>query len=375
MKKVLIICNTDGALYNFRLPLIRRHIRDGFEVTTFSNDYDSYFHELIKEGCKPIKFNFHKSNSIISNGKVVMKALKEIKNIKPDIIHIYTLQPIILLSIPFRLAGYKNIYSTVTGLGSNFNINVKNYSIKQTLILLLLKFSFKANKSVLVQNNFDYNMFLEKKIVPKKKLFKTNGSGIDLKVENAIESLKESRIKSSMAEKIVLFPSRGLKEKGLEIFAQVAKIVTQIDSQFKFIHVGGLPEYMTKNEYLLFAKEHNFEVHGYQKNIDSYFRSCEIVLLPSMYREGTPKSLIEAIYFNKKIITSNIPGCQETVIHDCNGFLVEAGDVNSFVSFILKSPLLDEKLKNQANIYLLKKYDVENIYKTHLELYNKTKQL
>lgn len=375
-KKIAIICNTDGALYNFRKPLIELHVNDGWEVQTFSNDYDGYFPELKKINCTPNLIKFNQKNNFFENLSIIITAISLIRKYNPDIIHIYTLQPIVLLSIPLRFIGFKFIFSTITGMGRNFDIHEKPLSFKQKLILFILKLSFTANRKVHVQNNFDNDFLINHKVIPPKKIIKVNGSGmfIDNRIKDLTITEQNSDYKDVLDlnsnKKIILFASRGLKEKGLFHFAEAAKTISEINSDFQFVHAGGYPDFMTKLEYENFAQKHNYIVLGYVKHIKSLFNLSDVIILPSLYREGTPKSLIEAIYHNKIIITTDIAGCNETVINGANGWLCKPGYTNDLISKILKINRLDASLVNKTNNFLIKKYDIKKIYKLNKKMYD-----
>ena len=375
-KKIAIICNTDGALYNFRKPLIELHVNDGWEVQTFSNDYAGYFPELKKLNCTPNLIKFHQNNNFFENLTIIKTSILLIKKYNPDIIHVYTLQPIVLLSIPLRLLGFKFIFSTITGMGRNFDIHDKPLSRRQKLILFILKLSFMANRKVHVQNNFDKEFFLKHNVIPSKKLTKVNGSGMDIMNRNKdLSSMKENselakKLNLNSNKRIILFPARGMSEKGLFHFAESARIVSEITSDFQFVHVGGYPDFMSKIEYEDFAKNHNFVALGYIKNISSLFLLSDVIILPSLYREGTPKSLLEAIYFNKKIITNDVPGCNETVINGANGWLCKAGNTNDLIAKILRINKLDPDLVKKTNNFLIQEYDIKRIYELNKLMYH-----
>ncbi len=374
--KIAIICNTDGALYNFRKPLIQMHVNDGWEVHTYSNDYGNYFQELKNLKCEPNFVNFYQNNSLKQNIILVIRIISLLRKLKPDVIHIYTLQPIILLSIPLWICGFKNIFSTITGMGRNFDIYDKPLSKRQKFILFILKISLIVNKKIHVQNNFDKEFLLKYNVTSEIKLHKVNGSGID--ISNRSNDLKISeqnidfckKMNIGLDKKIILFAARGLKQKGLHQFAETSKIISSLSSDFLFLHAGGFPDNMTVVEYEDYAKNHNFLSLGYVKEIHNLFRIADIVVLPSLYREGTPKSLIEAIYFNKIIITNDIPGCNETVIDGANGFLTSPGNTNDLVSKILKTKNLDLSLVKKTNDFLLQKYDIVQIYDLNKRMYS-----
>jgi N,N'-diacetylbacillosaminyl-diphospho-undecaprenol alpha-1,3-N-acetylgalactosaminyltransferase len=373
--KIAIICNTAGALYNFRKPLIEFHVKDEWEVQTFSNSEGNYFPELKELNCTPNDIKFSQKNNFFNNLKIIFKSILLIKKFNPDIIHIYTLQPSILLSIPLRIIGFKSIFTTVTGMGRNFDIYDKPLSIRQKLILRLLKISFRANKKVIVQNNYDYNFLLNHNVISSNKIIKVNGSGMDISkrseklLQNDFNSEFQHIKNKGLDKKIILFAARGMKEKGLINFAESAKMVLKINPNFLFVHAGSYPDYMTKFEYEEFANKYNFTILGYTKNIESLFRISDVIVLPSLYREGTPKSLIEAIYYNKIIITNDIAGCNETVIDGANGWLTKAGSTNDLVSKILKVDELNVSMIKKTNDALINKYDIMKIYELNKSLY------
>lgn len=370
MNRIAIICNTDGALYNFRRPLLEKHLKTGVEVNTYSNDYDNYFKELKTIGCNPHKINFHVENNFMENIRVIISVVKYILNFKPNIIHIYTLQPIILLSIPLYFVGMRNVVSTITGMGRNFDILPKKINRRQRFILKLLKICLHFNKAVIVQNEVDFKMLLENRIVKKNKLIRTSGSGIEIPKNHDLSVTSKNHIEKNL-KKLVLFPARGIKEKGIDIFAEVAKAFSSIDNTFEFIHAGSYPKYMSESEYLEYAKMNNFKALGYLKNMTSLYEKCHVVFLPSMYREGTPKSLIEAIFYNKIIVTSRIAGCEETVIQGLNGYKCEPGNIFDFIACIKRTEEISDVQKTNTNKFLLQKYDVEDLFETHLHIYNK----
>ena len=189
-----------------------------------------------------------------------------------------------------------------------------------------------------------------------------------------LSSMKENselakKLNLNSNKRIILFPARGMSEKGLFHFAESARIVSEITSDFQFVHVGGYPDFMSKTDYEDFAKNHNYVALGYIKNIASLFLLSDVIILPSLYREGTPKSLLEAIYFNKKIITNDVPGCNETVIDGANGWLSKPGSTNDLVSKILKINDLNNDLVKKTNDYLVTKYNINKIYELNKLMY------
>jgi len=369
--KVLLIVNTDGALYVFRKPIINKLISLGHEVISISSE-SRYFGWLRELGVKPIALDFARhSVSPFQNLRLLIQLFWLIKRQRPDIVHSFTHKPAIYGSVAAWFAGVRSVFITITGLGTLFMRDDAKTKLLRWLLLIQYKFALRFATTVFFQNPDDMDYFISRKIIDPKKAVLTHGSGIDLEgfpcpsfdeVANAKKALGLELGLDLSSKKVVLFPARGVREKGFFEFYEAARMIHQlVPSGYVFIHLGlvdlASSSQISKHGIETFADSCGVCYLGYKDNIQDYMKASDVVALPS-YREGTPRSLIEALALGKVIVTTDAPGCRETVIDGWNGYLCNVSDVKSLSSKILA---VDELLINESVIrsrkYCEKKFD------------------
>jgi N,N'-diacetylbacillosaminyl-diphospho-undecaprenol alpha-1,3-N-acetylgalactosaminyltransferase len=383
--KILMIVNTDGALYVFRKPIISKLISLGHEVVSISSE-SRYFDWLRKLGVKPIALDFARhSVSPIQNFQLLIQLYRLIRQQCPDIVHSFTHKPAIYGTGGAWLAGVRGIFITITGLGTLFMRDDAKSKLLRWLLLVQYKFALQFATTVFFQNPDDMAYFISRKIIDPRKAVLTHGSGIDLE-EFPCPSLDEVALaKLSLGNelgvdlsgrKVVLFPARGVREKGFFEFYEAARIVNRLEPNgFTFIHLGlvdvASSSQISKDGIEKFAAECGVHYLGYKDNIQDYIKASDIVTLPS-YSEGTPRSLLEALALGKVIVATDAPGCRETVIDGWNGYLCKVGDAKSLAAKLLA---VDEdfifKAITRSRKYCEMKYDsiwlVELTVKSYLE--------
>lgn len=356
--KVLMVVNTDGALYIFRKPIIEKLVAEGHEVVTISPE-SRYFDKIRSLGARPISLGFSRESTAIHGNLALFKKLRAlIEEERPDIVHSFTHKPAIFASIAARFAGVKKIFVTITGLGNLFVRNDLKTRILKIALLLQYKFALRYVDTVFFQNPDDMAYFEKFRIVPEGRSFLTAGSGLDLqefelptpeKIISARNRLAEEVGVDLAKRRLVLFPARGTPEKGFFDFYEAAKIINKIEPDtYIFLHLGLVDAqgswHFSKEGLAKYAKECGVYYLGFKDDIQTYMCAADIVALPSKYREGTPRSLIEALGLGKVIVTTDMPGCRETVIDGWNGYLCAPGKINDFVSRILMVD--DDLIKN-----------------------------
>ena len=372
MKKVLMIVNTDGALYGFRKPIISKLISLGHEVVSISSE-GSYFDRLKELGVKPIALDFARhSVSPIQNFRLVVQLYGLIKQQRPNIVHNFTHKPAIYGTLAAWFAGVQGIFITITGLGMLFVHNDAKTKLMRWLLLAQYKFALNFVTTVFFQNPDDMAYFISRKIIDPKKAVLTFGSGVDLEefpcpslddIAHAKLNLGNELGIDLFDRKVVLFPARGVPEKGYFEFYEAAKIAYQLEpDNYVFMHLGlidlATTTHISKDGIEKFATECGVHYLGFKDNIKDYMTASDIIVLPSYYREGTPHSLIEALALGKVIITTDTPGCRETMIDGWNGFLCKVGDAKSLAAKVLA---VDDEFINEATTrsrkYCETKYD------------------
>jgi glycosyltransferase involved in cell wall biosynthesis len=279
----------------------------------------------------------------------------------------YTIKPVIYSGLILKFFKKISYYPLITGLGYAFS---KRNTIKQKIFkFLMIKLytqGLKSSNKIIFQNKDDQSLFLKLKIIKKKKISNVvNGSGVDLSLYP---------LTNLPSKPIFLMIARLLVEKGVREFVEAAKIVRLRFPNAKFQLVGGLdqnPLSISSKELHLWINQGNIEYLGELKSVQSILQSSKFFVLPS-YREGTPRSILEALSTGRPIITTDTPGCRETVIHEKNGLLVPVRNATALAKAMIK--LLNEKEENLKKMakesYLIakNKFEIDKVNKNMLKI-------
>ncbi|WP_104719459.1 N,N'-diacetylbacillosaminyl-diphospho-undecaprenol alpha-1,3-N-acetylgalactosaminyltransferase [Helicobacter pullorum] len=380
--KILFLSHTDSNLYRFRLPVMIALVKEGHQVVALVPKGEC-FEKFSKYNIKAINYPIQRSSLN------PLKALKTIQNIaeilkqeKPDIIHTFMLKPNIYGSFAAKIAGIPYVINSLTGLGS-FYIQK---SLKTTLLRILIEklnfFAFKIAKKVLFQNQDDLNLYVQKGLVPREKTILIKGSGIDTALFSPFsqDEIQQTRknLKIPQDKIIILMVARAILHKGIKEYYQTAKIITQQNPKILFLYIGGIDNgniAPITQDFL----ESNPQVHylGEKDNIKEWIGICDIFVLPS-YREGIPRTLLEAGSMAKPIITTNAVGCKEVVEEGKNGFLVPIGESEILAQKILElscNQALREQFGKNSQDKIRKEFSVETIVESYLKLYKEVKNV
>lgn len=367
IKKCVFIANAAFTLLNFRRELIRKLIDSGFEVVavcprvcalSHSDDVRSLFN-MIGVRHVPIDLNRQGLNPI-HEGKYFFNLFFFLQKEKPDLVLNYTIKPIIYGSIAAKLAGIKRISSNVTGLGYLFSDTSFKAKFLRSFVKLQYKAAFQCNDMVFFQNSDDLSLFRSMKLISDATSSKViNGSGVNLELfcpNHDIQKIPNSFI----------FIGRLLKDKGINEFIHAAKEIKHRYPGAVFRILGALddnPNSLTKEMLKSFQDEGFIEYISEKGDVLPYLRETEVFVLPS-YREGTPRSVLEAMAVGLPIITTDAPGCRETVINGENGILVAPRSVQQLVD-AMESLLINSELKSamgQASFRIVReKFDVHAV--------------
>lgn len=379
--KVLYVCNTDGALYKFRFPLLRELLSRNFEVMVVCSDTmhsDNYCKLLEDMSITVCRVDFDgRSMSLFKTIFLVLRLSKVLRDFKPDIVHSFTHKANVMnmLANFFSRSSSKN-YATITGLGFAYTNNTLKAKLAKFCLNSLYKWGGRVFSKIFVQNTDDYKFMAETGIIPVSRLGQTDGSGFDvsemLEIDQEISRQLRARLLDNYDNNVllVLMPGRSLFEKGVREFYDAARDISKVSKRFAFVHIGEdviNPSVGWSAEKL--ASSPYVQYDGFRSDIREYLSVADVVVLPS-YREGTPRVLIEALYEGKYIITTDAPGCRETVIDNWNGRLVEVGNYKDLVSKILEiesKSVPDVKQKAQNLFYA--KYDSSHVVEISLHAY------
>ena len=313
---------------------------------------------------KKIILKFDKTSiSFFKSINYVLKLKKILNQIKPDKVFVYAIKPVILGSIAAHLAHVPQIYSLVCGLGYVYSVN----SLKMKIVRLICnrgyKVAFGYNEKVIFQNQDDINYFTKKHIIEKKKTTLVNGSGVDLNkfVKNKLPNHNS-----------FIMISRVLKEKGVLEYFEAARIIKQKYPETKFTYVGAYDQSYQKDFYHIqkYIDDKIVEYIPETNKVADFLTSHAIFVLPTYYREGIPKTILEACAIGRPIITTNTPGCKQTIKEGINGYFVKPKDANDLalkMELMLKNPHL-QKMGNESYKLCKQKFNINLINKQMMDI-------
>ena len=347
-KRVMLLGNHAFVIYNFRKELIQQLLKDGYEVY-LSMPYDDEKVPLMESwGCKYIETNVDRRGTNIFNDiRLVIKYIKLINKVKPDVVLTYTVKPNIYGGIACNLLGIPYI-NNITGLGSGF----KSESKLKSILAYLYKKSLKNSRHVFFQNNSDLSLFKKLKIVNKSSNFSLiPGSGVNI-LEYSFQKLPEfHKLK-------FLFVGRIMEDKGINEYLNAAEnIKKKYKEQVEFDLVGFIEpsEQHLENKINNLHHKNIINYKGYQKEVKPFIEEVHCLIQPSHGGEGISNVLLEAGAMGRILLASNIPGCKETIENDENGFLFEPKNIDSLVTAIEKVIKASNEEKNQYGIKSNKK--------------------
>ena len=366
-KKIAYVINHISFFTSHILPLALEAKKKGYFIKIFCGYGGSKEMEiearkiLIKHeiNFKNIGFLPGKKN-IFHELKFLVNFILELKRYNPDIVHGISLKGVLYSCIYSRIFKVKRLICFITGLGYFFTNKLKTYELfLKYIILLIVKFSLKSENTLLIlENQRDKNFFIEKIKINKSRIMVFNGAGVDLK------KFKSNKIK----KKIILFPARVLIEKGIIEFLESSRILSKKYSKWQFYIAGTLNYKKDQNFFIKKNNQKNIKFLGYHKKIYNLFNQSSIVCLPS-YREGFPKSLIEASASGCAIVTTDVTGCRDAIIENFNGYLCKPKNVKSLVTkldILIKNKKIREKFSKNSRKLALSKYDVKIFVKRNL---------
>ena len=322
--KVLVIGATQESLSNFRGNLIRAMVSLGNEVTAMASDSAEGARSTIESlGVDFLPFPISRCGlNPVQDVKTMIALRRVYSQLQPDIVLAYTSKPVIWGGIALRgLRNSTKFYALITGLGYAFRSRTMNQSMLNRLVTVLYRLALSRAEAVIFQNRDDLGVFSEMGIVAHRKCALVNGSGIDL------ESFPVAPFPEKGIEFLCI--SRLIGQKGLREYVEAAKKVKKYYPQAVFRLLGGedpSPDGISIAEVSMWQRNGLIEYGGEVEDVRPYLAACHVFVLPSFYREGLPRSILEAMATGRPILTTDNVGCRETVKKGINGCLVPVRD-------------------------------------------------
>jgi N,N'-diacetylbacillosaminyl-diphospho-undecaprenol alpha-1,3-N-acetylgalactosaminyltransferase len=324
------------------------------------------FDQFEKYGIEAISYDIQrKSLNPFKELKTIRNIYQVLKPLNLDILQNFTAKPNIYGSIAGHLAKIPMIVNAVTGLGSFYISESKKAKAVKAVMEKLYKESNKKATYVIFQNSDDMKYFIDKQLVSKEKAVLIKSSGIDTnKFQPTKNNINNQKIK-------VLMIARAIWHKGIKEYYDAAKLLENENIEFILIGDTDSGNMSCANEEYL--NSGNVTWLGHRDDIKEQIESCDIFVLPS-YREGVPRTLLEASSMAKPIVTTDTVGCKEVVDDGYNGFLVPLKDHKILAKKILElsnDAILRDTMGKNGRIKAINEFDVDVVVRKYLEVYDK----
>lgn len=377
--RIVQICALDSTMFKMLNKLNESSMEKGFEVHCICSG-GKYVEILKEQGYKVHPVNIAREIDIKSNLKTIKDIYRTLREIKPDIVHVHTPVAAVLGRIAAKLARVNTIIYTAHGFYFHEGMSSKQYKLFYNIEKYIGKF---FTDYIFTQSKEDFLLAKKGKFLKKNKNnnYLHISNGIDLQNRFNINSFKKDTREQVLNEYglanntlVISFIGRMVKEKGIVDLVNVMKKLDDYEAIHLFA-IGGIPDSerdKSMSEYIIALKDlSNITFTGAVEDVERYLYSSDIFVLPS-YREGMPRSIIEAMSMRNAIIATNIRGSREEVVPDYNGYLVNTNASEEIKTTILELYKDNKKLKNfQANSLKRARnlYDEEKVVDKQIKIF------
>lgn len=371
--KIVIIGTIASSLYGFRSDLIKALLENQHTIYAFTSEYSAEGLAKIEAlGAIPVTYKLNRGGlNPLADIKSAYKLSKKIKEIAPDLVFSYFSKPVIFGTLAAKLAKAPKTVGMLEGLGYPFTEQQKGTSKKTQFVkaaqILLYKLALPQLDTLIFLNPDDPKDLLDKYSIKVKQVEVLGGIGLNL--------ADYSYSKDYPITPTFVFIARLLAEKGIHDYIAAAKIVKASYPDARFIVLGAIDKHslgaLTNSELNKYVESNIIESPGHVDNVSQWIADSSVFVLPSYYREGVPRSTQEAMAIGRAVITTDVPGCRETVVDGVNGFLVEKWNPQAIADkmiYFIENPEQIEEMGEQSNKMAQHKFDVNEVNKRLLAI-------
>lgn len=371
--KIILIGTVASSFLGFRSDLIKELVARGHYVYAFTSEYHRDELKKIENlGAIPVTYNLSRVGlNPISDIKATHSLTKKIKSIAPDLVFSYFSKPVIFGTLAAKLAKVPKVIGMLEGLGYTFTEQPQGMSRRTQIIkrfqVLLYKIVLPQLDEIIFLNPDDPNDLLTVNDIKVKGLSILGGIGLNLK-----EYCYSDQYPINIT---FIFIARLLAEKGIHDYISAARIVKNEYPNTKFIVLGTIDKEalgaLTEKELEQLVEENIVEYPGHVSNVSEWIAKSSVFVLPSYYREGVPRSTQEAMAIGRPIITTDVPGCRETVIDGLNGFLVEKWNPQALsekMIYFIDHPNQIKRMGYESYKLAQEKFDADKVNQRLLKL-------
>jgi glycosyltransferase involved in cell wall biosynthesis len=374
--RLLFVVNEAHFFVTHRIALAREAVRlgydvhlaapadhvwapDSFDISSLASEGITY-HEIpiSRRGQRPLE----ELKSLFYIGRLLL-------TLRPGIVHLLTIKPIIYGSIAARLLGVPLVVCAFTGLGHIFSSAGRGAGLRRSVVLAALRWGLSSRRAIAIfQSQNDQSALIEAGAVRESQSRIIAGSGVDL------TEFLPSPLPTGTP--LVIFAGRLIWEKGVSAFVDAARIIQSDGVDVRFAIVGNthtsnpraVPEEMLRK----WVKEGTIEWWGRREDMPDVLAQARVVCLPTWYGEGVPRVLIEAAACGRAVVASDLPGCREVVVDGVSGYLVSTEDADALslaLKRLLASPPLCIRFGSAARKIAIEKHDVRAVVRATINCY------
>lgn len=371
MAKLFILVNQDSFFLSHRKPVAAAALAQGYDVTVVAQD-TGRSDEIRAMGVRFVDLPIDKAGTSLFKDITTLKFLIGLfRRERPDIVHNVGLKLILWGGLAAKMTGVKGIVSAVSGLGVMFSPDYGNKAVRR-LVLTALRYIHNRKGVVCIFHNLeDRGLFLDNKIVKESQCFRTMGSGIDLEEYACCPEPAEGKIR-------ILFTARMVEDKGVLVLCDAAeRLRDEYASKVEFLLCGGLdanPKAITKERLAGLCDGTYIQWLGRRDDVPELLRSSHIFAFPSYYKEGLPKSCIEAAAVGRPVVTCDSTGCRDAVEDGVTGFLVPVKDSDALAGklrYLIENKQERIEMGEAARAFAQKHFSIDDVVDVHLEIYRR----
>jgi glycosyltransferase involved in cell wall biosynthesis len=366
---ILFVVNAPEFFLSHRLPLGLALQKEGYKVHVASADGPE-LERIRQSGFEHHSVPFDRSGQ---NLWVELKTLFALacvyRRVRPALIHLVTIKPVLYGGLLARILGVRAVVSAVSGLGTVFLAQSPLEHLRRWMVALLYKLSLGHKNTVVVfQNPHDRDALLSMRCLKNSQVRLIRGSGVELP---AYPYKPEPE-----GPCIVVMAARLLKDKGVYEYVGAARLLHQRGANVEMRLIGapdlGNPTSIKQHDLDRWRGEGYINVMGFRADIAEQYAAANVVCLPS-YREGLPKSLVEAAACGRAVVTTDVPGCRDAITPNVTGVLVPVQSAESLanaIELLAKNTELRMSMGRAGRALAESSFAIEKIVQNHMDIYN-----
>lgn len=334
--RLALISSQAYSIHNFRGPLIRDWVARGLQVFALAPDYDDASRDAVTAlGAEPVDYSLERAGiRPLRDARDIFRLVRLLRRLQPDYAFTYFIKPVIYGTFAARLAGVPDRSAMVEGAGYVYSEESPGFSLRRRVLRAAVSGLYRAGLAaahrVFFLNRDDIELFVRSRMVAAERAIMLGGIGVDLGWFAAAAPVTDPPT--------FLLAARLLAEKGVREYVEAARRVRAMHPCARFILLGSIdvnPGSVSEAELRAWNAEGVVEWRGHVSDVRPAIAEASIFVLPSYYREGVPRSIQEAMAMGRPIITTDMPGCRDTVEPGENGWLVPPRDVDALVDAMI----------------------------------------